>query len=95
MKKKIKQEGKIKRRILKQIRRNSDSIKELMKLIRANLRNLKKELEKDTVGGFMDAHSSALHILMDAREIAELINEIWILKMLLDDKFWEEDEEKE
>ena len=92
MKKKIKQEGKIKRRILKQIGENKNSIEELIKQIRKKLRELKKALGKEDMEGILDANSSAIDIMMDAETIAELTSEIWVFKKILEDKFWEEDD---
>lgn len=89
MKEEIK-EGKIKRRILKQIGENKNSIKELIKQIRKKLRELKKALGKEDIKSILDANSSAIDIMMDAETIAELTSEIWVFKKILEDKFWED-----
>ena len=88
MRRKTEKENKFKSRIEKQIAENKKHIKELMKQIKRSLKDIKKVLEKEDIENIMDMHSSAEHILLDAKDIAELISEIWILKMILEDKYW-------
>ena len=94
MKKKIKQEEKIERRILKQIEMNKEHIVGYMKIIRRRLRDMKKALEEGDMASMLDINTEAVGIMLDAEAIAELASEMWVLKRTLDDKFWEEDEEK-
>ena len=94
MKKKIKQEEKIKRRILKQIEMNKEHIKGYMGVIKRRLKDIKKALEEGDMASMLDISTEAVGIMLDAEAIAELASEIWVLKKTLDDKLWEEYEEK-
>ena len=94
MKKKIKQEEKIERRILKQIEMNKEHIKGYMGVIKRRLKDIKKALEEGDMASMLDINTEAVGIILDAEAIAELASEIWVLKRTLDDKLWEEYEKK-